>query len=164
MKCNQFNAQDQVSDQTEYSKLNGANGVSASAPLSPPRGGGDRDDSLLYHSENNSDKQCSEKSLKLTNEQAKTFFCLEKNTKHFNKIYGVEHVGILTLTFKENLQDSKESQRRWNNLNRMINREKKFQVLVKVIEPQKRGAIHYHLIVRTFKPIRGRIDLSLIHI
>jgi hypothetical protein len=70
-------------------------------------------------------------------------------------------VGILTLTFKENLQDAKESQRRWNNLNRMINREKKFQVLVKVIEPQKRGAIHYHLIVRTFEPIRGNIDWDI---
>jgi hypothetical protein len=43
----------------------------------------------------------------------------------------------------------------------MINREKKFQVLVKVIEPQKRGAIHYHLIVRTFKPIRGNIDWDI---
>jgi hypothetical protein len=74
------------------------------------------------------------------------------------KIYGKERVGILTLTFKENLQDMKESQRRWNNLSRIINREKKFQVLVKVIEPQKRGAVHYHLIVKTEKNIRGQID------
>ena len=161
MKDNQFSTTDQATDLECVQDSQGYNGGSASAPLTPPTGGGDRNDSLLYHSENNSDKQYSEKSLKLTNEQAKTFFCLEKNTKHFIKIYGAEHVGILTLTFKENLQDSKESQRRWNNLNRMINREKKFQVLVKVIEPQKRGAIHYHLIVRTFEPIRGKIDWGI---
>ena len=161
MKDNQFSTTDQATDLECVQDSQGYIGGSASAPLTPPTGGGDRNDPLLYHSENNSDKQYSEKSLKLTNEQAKTFFCLEKNTKHFIKIYGAEHVGILTLTFKENLQDSKESQRRWNNLNRMINREKKFQVLVKVIEPQKRGAIHYHMLVKTHERIRGNIDWEI---
>jgi hypothetical protein len=103
----------------------------------------------------------SEKKYKPTNEQAKTFFVLDQNCKHWMKKFGREYIGILTLTFKENLTDMKESQRRWNNLSRIINREKKFQVLVKVAEPQKRGAVHYHLIVKTNEPIRGNIDWEI---
>ena len=136
-------------------------GDQLASPSAPLGEGGGANASLLYHSENNSDKRSEKKPYKPTNEQAKTFYVLDHNCKHWMKIYGKERVGILTLTFKENLQDMKESQRRWNNLSRIINREKKFQVLVKVIEPQKRGAVHYHLIVKTEKNIRGQIDWEI---
>ena len=142
----------------------GANGVSASAPLSPPRGVGDRPDPLLYHSENNSDKVCKNNAIKYekksyhpTSIQAKTFHTLDMNCKHWMKVYGKEYIGVLTLTFKENLKCMKESQRRWNNLQRLIKREDKFQVLVKIAEAQKRGAVHYHILVKTNAPIRGNI-------
>ena len=104
---------------------------SASASLTPPSGVGNRQDSLLYHSETNSDKQSEKKAYKPTSKQAKTFKALELNSKHWLKIYSEENIGILTCTYKENLKCHKESQRRWNNLNRLINRDKTFDVLVR---------------------------------
>ena len=159
---------DQVLDRNLIS-LHSGQGDRLASPSAPPRGAGRPSDSLLYHSENNSDSGSKKNAYKPTNLQAKTFKVLDENCKHWIKIYGKEHIGILTLTFRENLKDMKESQRRWNNLSSIINRTKKFQVLVKVAEPQKRGAVHYHLIVRTYEPIRGSInweiyELSLIHI
>ena len=137
-------------------------GGSASAPQTPrPAGQGGRNELLLYHSENNSDKEDEKKPYKPSNLEAKTFYALDTNCKHYLKIYGAEHIGLLTLTFKENLKCEKESQRRWNNLNRIIDREGKFLPLIKVKEYQKRGAVHYHLLVKTHQPIRGNIDWKL---
>lgn len=161
MKDNQFNATDQASDVRSFTKSQGNIGGSASAPCSPPRGGGDRYDPLLYHSETNSDKQSVKNAYKPTSKQAKTFKALELNSNYWLKKYSEENIGILTLTFKENLKCHKESQRRWNNLNRLINREGKFDVLVKVKEFQKRGAIHYHMLVKTHEGIRGNIDWEI---
>ena len=142
----------------------GCKGVSASASPHPLSGGGDRPEPLLYHSENNSDKVCKNNAIKYekksyhpTSIQAKTFHTLDMNCKHWMKVYGKEYIGVLTLTFKENLKCMKESQRRWNNLQRLIKREDKFQVLVKIAEAQKRGAVHYHILVKTNAPIRGNI-------
>ena len=161
MKSNQSLERIQA-DLAGAEKLLSEQGGSASAsPLHPRGGTGNRADSLLYHSENNSDSGSKKNAYKPTNLQAKTFKVLDENCKHWMKIYGKEHIGILTLTFRENLKDMKESQRRWNNLSSLINRTKKFQVLVKVAEPQKRGAVHYHLIVRTYEPIRGSINWEI---
>jgi hypothetical protein len=165
MKDNQFNAQDQVSDQTEYSYLHGANGVSASAPLSPPRGVGDRDDSLLYLSCSNSDKVINPKKGKRrkkvfkkgqrgwkgddwtpNSKEYKIMKSLRTNIEHWEKIYGVERLFMNTLTFKDNLTDPKEAQRRFNNYNRQFSRIEGITWLYKGIEPQKRGALHFHII------------------
>ena len=132
------------------------------ASPAPHHGGvGDRDEVLLYHSENNSDSTAVKKANKLSNLQAKTMKALDANSKHWMKKYGENHVGILTLTFKENLTCDKEAQRRWNNLNRLINRHSKFTILVKVKEYQKRGAVHYHMLVKTNENIRGKIDWEI---
>ena len=151
---------DQVLDRNLIS-LHSGQGDRLASPSAPPRGAGRPSDSLLYHSENNSDKINNGKSLKLSNQQAKKMKALDENCKHFVKKIGIEYLGFLTLTFKENLKCHIESQRRWNNLNRLINREGKFEILVKVKEYQKRGAIHYHLLVKTHQPIRGNIDWDI---
>jgi hypothetical protein len=56
------------------------------------------------------------------------------------------------------MRDKKEAQRRWNNLNRTISRDGKFTVLVKVLEVQRRGAFHYHLLVKIGEDIRTGFD------
>ena len=56
------------------------------------------------------------------------------------------------------MRDRREAQRRWDNLNRTIRRDGKFTVLVKVLEVQKRGAIHYHLLVKIGQDIRTGFD------
>lgn len=120
---------------------------------------------LLYHSDHNSanfvEKKEKNKAYKPTNRQAKTFKVLDMNAKHWMKLFGKEHIGILTLTFKENLTCMKEAQRRWNSFSRQFNKHGKFELLVKVAEPQKRGAVHYHCLVRTFGKIRGSIDWNI---
>ena len=136
-------------------------GGSASVSCTPPSGGADRDEVLLYHSENNSDTKAEKKSNKLSNIQAKTMKVLDVNSKHWMKKHGEDYIGILTLTFRENLTCDKEAQRRWNNLNRIINRHDKFTILVKVKEYQKRGAVHYHMLVKTKESIRGKIDFEI---
>ena len=104
---------------------------SESALLAPPRGAKIRNESLLYHSNHNSDKK-SEKiekkePYKPTSLQTHTFNALKLNCENWLKLYGEERIGILTLTFKEHLTDLDEGQRRLNNLFRLINRDKIFQ-------------------------------------
>ena len=145
----------------DSSLLLGVSEESASAPQAPPRGGRDRNDSLLYHSKNNSDKDEKKKAYKPTSIQTHTFNALDKNCKHWLKLYTDERIGILTLTFAEHLTDLEEGQRRLNNLFRLINREKKFQWLVRVVEAQKNGRIHYHILVKTHQNIKGNIDWEI---
>jgi hypothetical protein len=125
-----------------------ANGVGALSPL-------------LYHSDHNSAQLSEKKAYKPTNKQSKTFKVLDMNAKNWMKIYGKEKIGILTLTFKENLTCMKEAQRRWNSFSRQFNKHDKFQLLVKVAEPQKRGAVHYHCLIKTQGNIRGNIDWEI---
>ena len=116
---------------------------------------------LLYHSDHNSAELSEKKAYKPTNKQAKTFKVLDMNAKHWMKIYGKENIGILTLTFKENLTCMKTAQKRWNRFAREFNRDEMFQLLVKVAEPQKRGAVHYHCLVKTNQKIRGSINWDI---
>ena len=83
---------------------------------------------------------------------------LTQNVQWWGDKLGIERLGFLTLTFKGNLKDPKEAQRRWNNLNRTILRSGKFRILVKVVEVQKRGAIHYHCLVHMNEDIRTGFD------
>lgn len=71
---------------------------------------------------------------------------LRTNIEHWEKIYGVERLFMNTLTFKDNLTDPKEAQRRFNNYNRQFSRIEGITWLYKGIEPQKRGALHFHII------------------
>ena len=124
---------------------------------------------LLYHSDHNSaslaekkeKKEEKNKKYKPTNKQAKCFKVLDLNAKNWLSIYGREHIGILTLTFKENLTCMKEAQRRWNSFSRQVNKHGKFQLLVKVAEPQKRGAVHYHCLVKTSGKIRKGLNWEI---
>ena len=135
-----------------------------SAP--PPRGAAEGRNALLYLNGHNSDKRRREKTDNASqpkvwspkSKTAKKQKTLTGNVQYWADKFGVETLGFLTLTFKENLRDRREAQRRWDNLNRTIRRDGKFSVLVKVLEVQKRGAIHYHLLVRLQEDIRTGFD------
>ena len=132
----------------------------------PPRGASEEGTALLYLNCHNSDKKISKNSQDGSKQEgwtpksktAKKQKTLTGNVNYWAKKFGVENLGFLTLTFKENMRDKKEAQRRWNNLNRTISRDQKFTVLVKVLEVQKRGAFHYHLLVKTNEDIRTGFD------
>ena len=136
----------------------------------PPRGPETGSPALLYLNSHNSDKSL--KKEKEENEEnlvtkrgwtpkSKTYkkmFCLTQNVAEWADKLGVENLGFLTLTFKRNLRDPKEAQRRWNNINRTISRDGKMRVLAKTVETQKRGAIHYHCLVHIGQDIRTGFD------
>ena len=167
MKHNQFNSTDQASDVRSLTQSQGYNGGSASAPLTPPRGGGDRDDSLLYLSCRNSDNKVDVKKEKKKknplkkgdrgwkgedwtpdNKNYKIVKSLRENIKYWGKTIGIEKLFFLTITFEDKNQPetAKEAQRRWNNFNRQFSRIKEVQWLYKGVEPQEKGTLHYHLI------------------
>ena len=132
----------------------------------PPRGAPEGATALLYLNGSNSDKTAEEKRDKASKQKvwtpksktAKNQKALTGNVQGWADKLGVERLGFLTLTFKENLCDRKEAQRRWDNISRTIRRDGKFTVLVKVAEIQKRGAIHYHCLVDIGQDIRTGFD------
>ena len=160
----------------EVKRLFGGKGDRLASPLSPPTGGnGDRDDPLLYLSYYNSDndqKKLESKKRGIpqkwrkrkddetpNNHEYKIMKSLRENIKIWAKTYGEDRIFFLTLTFEENLTDWKEAQRRFNNFNRQFNRRKDVQWLYKGIEPQKRGALHYHIVgVTDFKMAPDKVD------
>ena len=135
-------------------------------PKTPPWGGRTQDDPLLYLNDYNGDKKQKldegkhdwNQGKKPTSACAKKCYSLTQNLKSFVKKYGIENLGFLTLTFKGNLSDEIEAQRRYKNLNRTWNREKPFKVLCRVLEYQDRGAIHYHCVVLMPTDIRTGFD------
>lgn len=97
-----------------------------------------------------------------TSADLKRAFRLVENLKDMGREYGTEKLGFLTLTFVENMQDPKEAQRRFNSLMTNILRDL-FPDYVVVLEPQKRGAIHYHLVVYCAADIRSGFDFEAVN-
>ncbi|MEO0797293.1 MAG: hypothetical protein AAFX93_19240 [Verrucomicrobiota bacterium] len=85
--------------------------------------------------------------------EKKKAFALVENIKHLVNLYGIERLGFLTLTFEDNVTDFREAQRRFNSLATHILRNL-FENYVVTVEPQKRGAVHYHLVVACQSDIR----------
>lgn len=91
----------------------------------------------------------------------KQAFVLEENVKKFVQTFGLNNVGFLTLTFRDNVEDNKEASRRYKSLeHNFLAKEFGERLLVK--ERQKRGAWHYHLLVDCKKDIRTGFDFDAI--
>jgi hypothetical protein len=148
--------------------------VSESVPVpSVAHGHGDRYDSLVYLSCPNSDNEVNLKNKNSNkkkkkkkeyrkgeigwkgddwtpdNKNYKIMKSLRWNMKYWAKIYGVETMFFHTLTFAENITCPKEANRRFNNYNRQFSRIPEVHWLYKGIEPQERGALHFHIVGHT---------------
>lgn len=95
----------------------------------------------------------------LSTSQRKAAFALSENIAHLVRVHGVGRIGFLTLTFPDNCKDWREAQRRFNSLCSHYLRGR-FGDWVVCVEPQKRGAIHYHLVVVVGEDIRSGIDFE----
>lgn len=95
----------------------------------------------------------------LTPLERRNSFALGENIKHLAGIYGIERLGFLTLTFAENVKDPKIAQRRFNSLASNYLRTV-FTEYICVVEAQKRGAVHYHLLVVCAEDIRSGVDFD----
>jgi hypothetical protein len=89
----------------------------------------------------------------------RTAYALQVNVQAMCDRVGLERVGFLTLTFAEHILDPKEAQRRLNSLTTHVLRPRYGRV-IRVLERQKSGRIHYHLLVDVGVDIRTGVDFN----
>lgn len=81
------------------------------------------------------------------------------NVAHLCSLHGVERVGFLTLTFADHVTDVREASRRFNSLASHVLRPR-YSAFIRVLERQKSGRIHYHLLVVLPDDIRTGADFD----
>ena len=84
---------------------------------------------------------------------------LSWNVAHVCKTFGVERVGFLTLTFADHVLCAREASRRYHSLATHV-LTKRYAAVVRVLERQKSGRIHYHLLVVLPDDIRTGADFD----
>jgi hypothetical protein len=95
----------------------------------------------------------------LTSSQKKTAYALGLNVDTFINLVGIDRVGFLTLTFGDHVTEWKEGQRRFNSMMTDYGRHR-FPRYVCVMEPQKSGRLHYHLLVDCLHNIRSGLSFE----
>ena len=95
----------------------------------------------------------------LTGPHRKVASALSWNVAHVCREYGIERVGFLTLTFADHVLDAREASRRYNSLASHV-LAKRYAAVVRVLERQKSGRIHYHLLVALPDDIRTGADFD----
>lgn len=91
-------------------------------------------------------------------EHRKKAYALQENIKAWADRHGVERLGFLTLTFADHVTDAKEAYRRFKSLT--AGALGRYTEWVRVIERQKSGRIHYHLLVLLPNDIRTGFDFT----
>jgi hypothetical protein len=113
------------------------------------------------HNSNGGDGTGEPKPLEFPASAKRTAYALQVNVAAMCERHGIEKIGFLTLTFAEHILDPKEAQRRLNSLTTGVLRPRYGQV-IRVLERQKSGRIHYHLLVNVGVDIRTGVDFDAI--
>jgi hypothetical protein len=88
----------------------------------------------------------------------KKMFALRLRIEWMVKVYGINHVGLQTMTIRENVTDRKEFEKRFKSIT--TNAFPKIYVeWLRVFERQQRGAWHAHVVVVTKLDIRTGTDV-----
>lgn len=74
--------------------------------------------------------------------------------------HGIDRVAFLTLTFKDHVLDPKEAGRRFHSLSVHVLNHRYPDGWIRVMERQRSGRIHYHLLVVTDSDIRQGVDFD----
>ena len=96
---------------------------------------------------------------KLSTQHRKSAFVLKESIQLLAERYGLESLGFLTLTFRQHITCPKEAQRRLNSLLTHVIKPR-YREYVGVMERQKSGRIHYHLLVVLGTDIRTGFDFD----
>jgi hypothetical protein len=91
----------------------------------------------------------------------RTAFATELNAGAFVERYGLERVLFLTLTFRADVQEAREAQRRFNSFATGVLR-KRYLDYLRVFERQGNGRVHYHLLVAVDWNCRRGVDHAAI--
>lgn len=97
----------------------------------------------------------------LTGGHKRTAFALTENVKLLSERFGLNRLGFLTLTFRDHVTDIREAQRRFNSLRTNVLAER-YAASIAVVERQKSGRIHFHLLVVLADDIRTGFDFAAI--
>ena len=95
----------------------------------------------------------------LSGPHRKVAAALSWNVAHVCQRYGMERVGFLTLTFADHVLCAREASRRYHSLATHV-LSKRYAAVVRVLERQKSGRIHYHLLVVLPDDIRTGADFD----
>lgn len=90
---------------------------------------------------------------------ARTAFALALNVEAAVTAWGLARTGFLTLTFAEHILDAKVAQKRLHSLATHVLRPR-YGAAIRVIERQKSGRIHYHLLVNVGADVRTGCDFD----
>jgi len=99
--------------------------------------------------------------VRLSTQHKKSACALAWNVQAMAERYGIERLGFLTLTFADDVQDRREAQRRFNSLSTHSIRQI-YEAYIRVMERQKMGRIHYHLLVVLPGDIRTGFDFAAV--
>jgi len=96
---------------------------------------------------------------KLSTQHRKSAFVLKESIELLAAKFSIENLGFLTLTFKDHVLSPKEAQRRFNSLVSHVIKVR-YREYVGVMERQKSGRIHYHILVVLDSDIRTGFDFD----
>jgi hypothetical protein len=91
----------------------------------------------------------------------KKMFALQSRIEAMARMFGLNHIGMQTLTIRENVTDGKEFNRRFKSISTNIF-PKLYEAWIRVYERQQRGAWHVHIIVATKADIRVGGDAAVL--
>lgn len=97
--------------------------------------------------------------LKLSTAQRKSAFVLKASIESLAERFSINLLGFLTLTFADHVLCPAEAQKRLNSLLTGVIK-KRYREYVGVLERQKSGRIHYHLLVVLDHDIRSGVDFK----
>lgn len=91
----------------------------------------------------------------------KVAYALKENVAAMVSQHGLEQIGFLTLTFSDKVQNIREAQRRFNSLRTGV-LSKRYPEWIAVVERQKSGRVHFHLLVVCAGDIRTGFDFEAV--
>jgi len=110
-------------------------------------------------SSNNCTESKSDKLNILTGAHKRTAFVVAFEIEWLIREFGIEHIGFFTLTFKDNVTDIREAQRRFRSLRAHVIA-KRYERAIGVWERHKSGRIHFHLVLVLKEDIRTGADFE----
>ena len=99
--------------------------------------------------------------VRLSTQHRKSAFVLRESVQQLADKHGIEFLGFLTLTFRQHITCPKEAQRRLNSLLTAVIKPR-YKDYVGVMERQKSGRIHYHLLIVCNHDFRTGFDFEAI--
>jgi hypothetical protein len=113
----------------------------------------------LLSSNNSTEDGQKKPPIRLSSQVQKSGSALAWNVAHMSEKFGLDRLGFLTLTFPSHLENARLSQRRFNSLATHILRPR-YGDYIRVLERQKSGRIHYHLLVVLPFDARSGVDFE----